>query len=100
MNEQEAISVLKDKHTDIGTTNCDDLAWRKLTPAIDTAISALEKQIPKKVLNRQELKDFYGRCYRLRGNCPECTSIVLQSNFCEWCGQKLDWVEPYSEDSL
>lgn len=91
MNEQETIEILYDS-----------LGGRQdnFEEAFSLAISALEKQIPKKVLNRQELKDFHGRCYRLRGNCPECTSIVLQSNFCEWCGQKLDWVEPYSEDSL
>ena len=95
MNEQEAIKELKK----LQSGEAYDTEYIDFE-CFDKAISALEKQVPKKIFNRQELKDFHGRCYRLRGNCPECTSVVLQSSFCEWCGQKLDWVEPYSEDSL
>lgn len=43
MTEQEAIEVITDKNTIIETLKCDDVAWTKLQPAIDTAISALEE---------------------------------------------------------
>ncbi len=43
MTENEAIKVLTDKNTDISTSNCDDVAWRKLQPAVDAAISALKE---------------------------------------------------------
>lgn len=43
MTENEAIEVLTDRHTSIGTTKCNDVAWRKLKPAIDTAVNALEE---------------------------------------------------------
>lgn len=48
IESREAIEVLTDKNTSIGTLKCDDTAWRKLKPAIDTAVEALEKQIQKK----------------------------------------------------
>ncbi len=43
MTESEAIEVLTDRHTSIGTTKCDDVSWRKLKPAIDIAVNALEE---------------------------------------------------------
>lgn len=43
MDYQEAIEVLQDKNTCIGTTNCDDNAWKLLNPAINTAISAMQE---------------------------------------------------------
>ena len=43
MTAQEAIDVLTDKHTSIGTTKCDGENWKKLKPAIDTAVEALKK---------------------------------------------------------
>ena len=43
-----------------------------------TAISALEKQIPKKVIAHQ--------------HCPCCARDVIGSGFYCWnCGQRLDW---------
>lgn len=106
MTESEAIEVLTDRHTSIGTTKCDDVAWRKLKPAIDIAVNALEeiqqyraigtveecqeareKQIPKKPIN----DGLYA--------CPNCHTIMLQGAFeakgkcCKECGQVLDWSE-------
>lgn len=43
MDYQEAIEVFQDKNTCIGTTNCDDNAWKLLNPAINTAISAMQE---------------------------------------------------------
>lgn len=60
---------------------------RKL--AIKTAISALEKQIPKKV-NPKKVDDPFGRS---GGECPVCGYARLYDNykFCHKCGQALDW---------
>ena len=54
MEAREAIEVLTDKNTSIGTLKCDDTAWRKLKPAIDAAVEALKKQIPKKIVHKPE----------------------------------------------
>ena len=42
------------------------------------ATNALEKQVPKKVID----------------NCPNCNYpliCITQANYCENCGQRLDW---------
>lgn len=84
MNEQEAIDVLKDDNTCIGTLNCDDEAYKKLTPAKEQAIAALEKQTPKKPILMQ-LKD-----YEIM--CPACgVKEDRRTNCCPNCGQRYDW---------
>ena len=51
------------------------------------AIHALEKQIPKKPL-KDKLRE-EGYC-----GCPICKHLVDSvSNYCEHCGQALDWTE-------
>lgn len=55
---------------------------------IETAIKALEKQIPKKVNNREEHADY------IEGNCPDCDLPVCDvDNYCSTCGCLLDWSE-------
>lgn len=61
---------------------------------IHVILDVLEKQIPKKVLKRQGLKNFNNEVYAIRGNCPVCGSEGLLSNsagYCNRCGLKLDW---------
>lgn len=61
--------------------------------AYEMAIEALEKQIPKKVSNRKVVYDFPASVH---GDCPACGSINLSSadtNYCNVCGQKLDFSE-------
>ena len=54
----------------------------------ETAIKALEKQIPKKVNNREEHADY------IEGNCPDCDLPVCDvDNYCSTCGCLLDWSE-------
>ena len=51
----------------------------------ETAIEALEKQLPKKP---RTSKAYYG--------CPDCTtirSLRQKHNYCHDCGQRLDWSE-------
>ena len=48
--------------------------------AFETAIEALEKQIPKKPVEvRNEIV------------CPTCKTLVGSSPYCRYCGQALDW---------
>ena len=59
-----------------------------------------ERQRAKKVKNRKLLRDFHNRPYSVRGNCPICGSEgLLSSNtdYCNACGQKLDWSENNGE---
>lgn len=80
MTNEEAIKELKEDRalyeSDIveagdGTPDGD------LMLAIDMAIEALEKQIPKKKKKRNE--------------CPECGYSYAFEEFCPYCGQALDW---------
>lgn len=50
--------------------------------SLDIAISAIEKQIPKKpIKTRSEIV------------CPTCNTLVGSSPYCRYCGQALDWSE-------
>ena len=63
--------------------------------AIDMAIEALEKQIPKKPydVTEKEYDDFY----YLGFICPSCNEAAVyqpyRPKFCKHCGQKIDWLE-------
>lgn len=58
-----------------------------------------KKQTPMKPIKNRTQNIRYTSAY----SCPNCgggftgTGIA---DYCYHCGQKLDWVEPYSEDSL
>lgn len=70
--------------------------------AVELAIQALEKQIPKKVEIRNatcddiesELRDFITTQGKIR-RCPTCKDNICVSGieYCWYCGQKLDWSE-------
>lgn len=55
--------------------------------AFETAISALEKQIPKKV--NISLKGTTG--WNTKCHCPNCHSMVSHGKYCSNCGQALDF---------
>jgi hypothetical protein len=55
--------------------------YRQYVGNFDTAISALEKQIPKK-----RADGWYGK----NTECPIC-HIVASNKYCPNCGQALDW---------
>nr|DAI93346.1 MAG TPA: PROTEIN/RNA Complex, archaeal, ribosomal, 50S, protein.0A [Caudoviricetes sp.] len=68
---------------------------KKRTQTYDTAIEALEKQIPIKMKDMRAVNDFLGRYYTCIGTCPICgeENIYRNSNYCHKCGQALDWEE-------
>ena len=54
--------------------------------AVEMAIIALEKSIPRKP---DEPPSFYDTCL-----CPRCCACLVKSykhNYCQKCGQALDW---------
>lgn len=56
--------------------------------AIDIALDALIKQVPKKVSE----KSFFKPLNEIIGECPNCSNAVpLQCLYCHRCGQALDW---------
>lgn len=67
--------------------------------ALKTAIEALEKQLPKKVISYHN-ENINREQYR----CPVCENLVLTEDittslfgtdkeYCDKCGQRLDWSE-------
>ena len=80
VSEQEAINVLS-KYAEIPKSETVRKAYRM-------AISALEKQTPKKPLN---IESAYNGDY---GDCPICKKSVSDFSdyrICHSCGQALDW---------
>ena len=81
MTIEEAITILKIAKMEVEWDYQLDYAV-----AIDTAIEALEKQIPKKP-NKTKSTDDYGYC-------PNCKTIIddySDFKFCSTCGQAIDW---------
>ena len=82
MTESEAINELHKIRSRGG------IIPQKRAEAIDVAINALEKQMPKKLINT---------CQYVSGCCPNCKKYIsdwLEYNefmCCPYCGQKLDW---------
>lgn len=81
MTPQEAIEILEINAI------CSPKAT-KFKEAVEVAKKALEKQIPKKPLDKTlEYDGYYGLC-------PCCNKVVGESkdfSRCWYCGQALDW---------
>ena len=78
---QKIQEVREDEHSVCYVTNCDK-------EALEMAIEALEKQIPKKPVEPQGFPRF--------GYCPSCRKTVTKHSSyvgCTWCLQRLDWSE-------
>lgn len=83
MTPEEAITILKIAKAEVEWNYPLDYAI-----AIDTAIEALEKQIPKKPISLGEDID------RDVGQCPNCKEIIdtyEDYKYCSDCGQAIDW---------
>lgn len=78
MTNEEALIWFKD---DLKNGKCSDECPQ--CNAMEKAIEALEKQIPKKPLPHKGWE----------GKCPTCGVIFLDrtTNYCGNCGQALDW---------
>ena len=52
----------------------------------------IERDIPKAPTDQQLEEDGYGAWGSLYGECPNCrASVYEEQNYCEKCGQRLDW---------
>ena len=76
MTPENAIKTLKGLYPDLS---------RAGKAAIDAAVEALEKQIPKKPDGGYDI--FYGEDAKL---CPVCGD-PRPDTYCGTCGQRLDW---------
>ncbi len=63
----------------------------------ETAIEALEKQLPKKVKMRTEYRDLNDELICYKGFCPSCGNVVdsYRNKSCNHCTQMLDWSEAH-----
>ena len=93
MTNEEAIEILKHEH---------DYAQllSYVNEALKTAISALEKQIPKNPIDTYDENiyqiddDDYIHESAQFGSCPACNHEVQDGMlFCSFCGQALDWCD-------
>lgn len=70
-----------------------------MADTLNMAISALEKQMPKKPIEK-EVVGVSMTGYKYKGQCSKCSLTVSQylGNYCHHCGQALDldWSE-YNE---
>ena len=83
MKIEKAIETLKDMRSIFGERSHNQHSL----PALDLAISALEKQIPKKP---KQYTDIFKMTYYF---CPICEYVRITGNQkrCDVCGQKIDW---------
>ncbi|NLC14593.1 MAG: hypothetical protein GX768_11200 [Chloroflexi bacterium] len=92
MDTETAIKEIKDRI---------ELEWRHRFPAdlapdyieaLEMAIEALERQMPKKPLEQRYVN--YEIENELIGHCPSCRikwDVAFWQKYCSNCGQKLDW---------
>lgn len=96
---REAIELIRmEINTLEGLENCGrviEVKRKKHIVLYNTAIEALEKQLPKKVEMRTEYRDINGELVCFDGFCPSCGNTVNsdRNKSCNRCGQKLDWPE-------
>ena len=84
MKPQEAINIIEDV-----TWQDNGRHYGKISPAREIAISALEKQIPKKVVKHGF--DPNKPISTVHYTCPNCNLHVSRTKHCAYCGQALDW---------
>ena len=97
MKESEAIKILQ-RDLQIQLEN---KALPDGIEAIEIAIQALEKQMPKKPMRIErsamgwEYMDYYCPCGKFIGPEPHIKSILekgeIPVKYCDDCGQRLDW---------
>lgn len=92
MTNQEVISFLNK----IRKILLDDKSWLESTiqpinEAFDKAISALEKQIPMKMPGTYT--DYKCAVCGRRIRSGKGSSSIVRDNFCQRCGQAIDWKE-------
>ena len=85
MTPQEAIRRIKN-HNEVHSRKEKHFAIH-ITEALNLAVEALEKQIPKKVMQEKLTETLKPNC------CPVCNHRHYEVSvpYCRFCGQALDW---------
>ena len=89
MTNEEAIKRLNNRRFTVSMC-IDSNDAREENKAIDMAVEALEKQIPKKTTSS------YGGRARCCDNCKTDTTrriLIGYERYCPDCGQRIDWSE-------
>ena len=98
MTNEQAIyqltDLIKDRESFCYRDDFDDVFLQDIE-ACKAGIQALEKQMPKKVLNL--MLNAEGKTTKVfKGICPCCQCIVT-NEYCSRCGQALDWSDENAE---
>ena len=92
MTNQEAIKILGQydvSNIHFYTTDREEIPFTEWSDAIEMAISAIEKQVPKQPKYKEEKRPITVYPY-----CPVCGNVVVTGDMCcVQCGQKIDWME-------
>jgi hypothetical protein len=92
MSPEEAIRRIKN-HNEVHSRKEKHFAVH-ITEALNMAVDALEKQIPKKIENAHVIWNRFDAIDHWEGSCPNCKTNIRFSvdvNYCFYCGQALDW---------
>lgn len=79
---------------DVAVSLIKEIQQYRVIGTVEECREARKRQSTKKVKNRKLLRDFHNRPYSVRGDCPNCGREGLLStntDYCNVCGQKLDW---------
>lgn len=105
MKSEEArdiLSDMRDRHLQFVEGASTDEKWLesylKEAWACDAGIKALEKQIPRRPIDKTKPDDTASRAYENCNIivCPTCggrLKLKSKGKYCDKCGQKLDWGE-------
>ena len=85
MNPKEVIKTLEIAKAEVEWNSPMDYAV-----AIDEAIKAMEKQIPKKPVSKYKYRDGENVCPSCETE-NRCRIVMFWEKFCPDCGQAIDW---------
>ena len=103
MNNREAIKIISNYEVN-GCGYCHQ-GGNEVADAFNLAISALEKQIPKRKLEKDQYNE---NLFTIR--CPTCGALIcnynerldrfsymVKKNYCYICGQAIDFSKPQED---
>lgn len=78
-------SLMNDRENHVHRDDFDEVFLQDIE-ALKVGISALEKQVPKKVIKRCSTDKLF-----VSHKCPVCKETPMYREYCYNCGQALDW---------